>query len=273
MLIKRKILSWIQATLFIIASSAVVFVLYNLPEWLTQISPAIDLSVVEQIQPILYRLNMVVGSVLFIGLGAITTLFFSSSESSLNTTRIEVEKNDKEEVKENGSTAVEGDFYLEDANNFLSLELEPNQIFNKVLSQVCHSLEASQAAAFQVVQEEDHRVIEMFSSFAYHVPEGEQIIFRFGEGIAGQVAKEGVTAQIDAVPEGYIQILSGLGKATPSHLLVIPIKKEGEVVGVVEIASFKPFNHAQVVALETFLEKLALKLPNNDNVRLAEAKQ
>nr|WKN35546.1 GAF domain-containing protein [Tunicatimonas sp. TK19036] len=273
MQIKKNKLSWLLATLFITASSAVVFTLYHLPEWLTQFSPAIDLSVSQQLSPLLQRINIVVGIALGIGLWAIAMLINSQNNSFDTSSRINFSRDNDEEKNESVGTSTEGDFYLGDVNDFLSLELEPHQVFNKVLSQVCRSLEASQAAAFRVVEEDEHRVIEMFSSFAYHIPEGERVVFRFGEGIAGQVAKEGSIAQLDSVPEGYIQILSGLGSATPGHLLVIPVKEDGEVMGVVEIASFKPFSSVQVLALEAFFEKLALKLSINDNVRLEEAKQ
>ena len=111
-----------------------------------------------------------------------------------------------------------------------------------------------------------------FSSYAYHVPEGEKISFRFGEGLAGQVAKEGKMINIDAVPEGYIRILSGLGSASPRHLIIIPLKEADQVRGVVEIASFHSFSSQTEIELQQTFDKLALKLINDDNVSLENAK-
>jgi hypothetical protein len=39
-----------------------------------------------------------------------------------------------------------------------------------------------------------------------------------------------------------MEIFSGLGNASPTHLLVTPIKKNDKILGVAEISSFKVFN-------------------------------
>jgi putative methionine-R-sulfoxide reductase with GAF domain len=116
------------------------------------------------------------------------------------------------------------------------------------------------------------RYIELFASFAYHVPEGEIVTFKFGEGLAGQVAKEGKLVNLQSVPEGYIQILSGLGSSSPTNLIIIPVRSEGEIIGVVEIASFKEFSQQHEVLLQSTFDKLSLKLVNNDNVSLKAPK-
>ncbi|MFK2824598.1 response regulator [Bacillus sp. B190/17] len=66
--------------------------------------------------------------------------------------------------------------------------------------------------------------------------------FRLGEGIVGQCAKENRIIYLDQVPPGYIQIKSGLGTAPPAHVLVIPAEFHGEVLAVVELASFETFS-------------------------------
>jgi len=58
---------------------------------------------------------------------------------------------------------------------------------------------------------------------------------------------------ISSVPEGYVSILSGLGKATPSHMLLLPIMAEDDaLIGVVEVASFHNFGKKE----ERFIEKV-----------------
>jgi methyl-accepting chemotaxis protein len=44
------------------------------------------------------------------------------------------------------------------------------------------------------------------------------------------------------VPEDYIQISSGLGQASPTHLLLVPMMQNDIIVGVMEFASFRPFD-------------------------------
>ncbi len=92
---------------------------------------------------------------------------------------------------------------------------------------------------YAVKKEKATKYIEMLSSFAYSIPESKKIKYEFGEGLAGQVAKEGKKINISDVPDGYISIISGLGKSSPRHLTILPVKDNETVVGVVEIASFK----------------------------------
>ncbi|MEQ9438352.1 MAG: GAF domain-containing protein [Cyclobacteriaceae bacterium] len=269
---EKNTLKWLLAGLFLIASLAVAFVLFQLPGWLPQYSSAIDLTVVQELSPILQRVYFTVGVALAIGLSAIALLINTKSDAQNQMIRHQASaENDSQENKTSDNS--EDDIYLGDAEALMDTVSDTEEVFRQALSEVCHALEASQAAAFKVIEDDEQKLIELFASFAYHVPEGEQVTFRFGEGIAGQVAKEGKVANIDAVPEGYVQILSGLGRATPNHLLVVPIKEEEQVTGVIELASFKPFDNSQVFALENYFGKLALKLSNNDNVRLEEAKE
>ncbi len=103
-------------------------------------------------------------------------------------------------------------------------------------------LDLCQAAYFGVVERNNREVLKLQASFAYHIPESQEVIFEFGEGLSGQAAIEGKLVNIKKVPEGYISVFSGLGKATPSNLVILPFKSNGKVTGVLELASFKEFD-------------------------------
>jgi putative methionine-R-sulfoxide reductase with GAF domain len=68
------------------------------------------------------------------------------------------------------------------------------------------------------------------------------VVYEFGEGLAGQVAKEGKSVNIRNVPEGYITVLSGLGNASPNALVIVPVWFNDQVAGVLEVASFREFS-------------------------------
>jgi len=74
-----------------------------------------------------------------------------------------------------------------------------------------------------------------------------------GEGLVGQCALEKRKILLTNVPRDYIRIRSGLGAAPPQNILVFPIVFEGEVKGVIELASFDAFRATH----ESFLEQLA----------------
>src|SRR4051812_24405918 len=63
-----------------------------------------------------------------------------------------------------------------------------------------------------------------------------------GEGLAGQCALEKQKILLTNVPSDYFRISSGLGDAPPRAILVLPIVFEGQVKGVLELASFDGFN-------------------------------
>jgi putative methionine-R-sulfoxide reductase with GAF domain len=115
-----------------------------------------------------------------------------------------------------------------------------NAGFAQVLvSKLATELEACQVAYFLAESRNGKKMLKLTASFAYHVPESQEVVFEFGEGLSGQVAVEGKLVNIKNVPDGYITVISGLGKATPSNLAIVPFVKNGNVVAVMEIASFK----------------------------------
>jgi len=125
-------------------------------------------------------------------------------------------------------------------------------------------IEASQGLIYEVKKEKNNRYIELFASFAYSLPESETVKYQFGEGLAGQVAKEKKKINIDDVPEGYITIISGLGASSPNHLAILPILDKDEVVFVVEIASFNELSESD----EKFIAD-SLKLEEDKPVKRA----
>lgn len=262
--------------LFFIGVVFSAYTLYQLPDQMMRVSPVIDLNVVSQLQPSLFRLYLVAGITALLGLSAVTMLIADSrsSERKRTSKAKQVERADKKsDVSESSGLDSELVIDPQAIESILASDEDITHAFNKALSLICKELEASQAAAYINRQENDTHYIELFASYAYHLPEGEKKTFKYGEGLAGQVAKEGKLVNINAVPEGYIQILSGLGSASPRHLIIIPLKEADEVIGVVEIASFHAFQPQHESALQQAFSKLALKLVNDDNVSLEKAKR
>ncbi|MEU0841110.1 HAMP domain-containing protein [Streptomyces sp. NPDC005962] len=77
--------------------------------------------------------------------------------------------------------------------------------------------------------------------------------FRPGETLIGTVAEEKRPILVENVPPGYLKIASGLGEAAPAHVIVLPVLFEGQLLGVIELASFQPFAQIQ----KDFLNQIA----------------
>ncbi|MCM3627782.1 ATP-binding protein [Paenibacillus glycanilyticus] len=92
--------------------------------------------------------------------------------------------------------------------------------------------------------------LNKLASYAYQQSAIGVDSFKNGEGLVGQAALESRTILLTNVPDNYIQISSGLGKASPASLLIMPIHFEGQVVAVMELASFGTFTPIQQSLLQ-----------------------
>jgi signal transduction histidine kinase len=74
----------------------------------------------------------------------------------------------------------------------------------------------------------------------------------------GQAGLEGKRICVEDCPPDYVRLSSALGNAPPVNLVVVPILFEGEVKGVIELASFHHFTENHLDFLEQLLESLGI---------------
>ncbi|MGV3527750.1 MAG: response regulator [Flavisolibacter sp.] len=86
----------------------------------------------------------------------------------------------------------------------------------------------------------------------------------FGETLVGEAALQQATREVD-VPEDFLKITSGTGNALPRHIMVLPLTHNHVVEGVIEIASFKPFEPAVRSLLQEMSNTAALILRTAKN--------
>lgn len=157
--------------------------------------------------------------------------------------REQAERN-RQKLKELIDTELKGN--IPDSNKKIS---------EKILGFISRVYEATQAEIFLKETQDESQKLVLSASYAFYIPEEKVFEFEIGEGLIGQVAKAGKFLYLDELPQGYITVKSGLGSATPSHLLIVPWQdKEGGLFAVVEIASFKPFSPQDIELLEGLAE-------------------
>lgn len=128
---------------------------------------------------------------------------------------------------------------------------------DKFTSSVVKYMGANQASLFFAVEKEQETVLELYGCYAYDRKKFFQKTVALGQGLVGQTYLEKLPTVIKTVPKNYVQITSGLGEATPSCLLILPLKTNERVEGILEIASFKVFEQHEIDMLEKVGEIIA----------------
>ena len=123
-----------------------------------------------------------------------------------------------------------------------------------VLQNIAKELEIVQGLIF-VLNDAD-QMYHISGQYAYFSEEQPRS-FGLGENLTGQVAKNLKILNIKDLPEGYITILSGLGKSVPRQLIIVPIIYNGTCIGIMELASFKPFGENEEFLARKIGESMA----------------
>ena len=105
--------------------------------------------------------------------------------------------------------------------------------------------------ALYLRQPDDPDRFALTASYAFHRRKGLPTSYRRGDGLIGQCALEGNRIEVTNAPGDYVEIVSGLGKMAPVSLMLMPIKFESEVLGVLELAGLHLFSDDDVELLES----------------------
>jgi signal transduction histidine kinase/HAMP domain-containing protein/response regulator RpfG family c-di-GMP phosphodiesterase len=89
---------------------------------------------------------------------------------------------------------------------------------------------------------------------------GRDVRFRLGQSLVGQAARSRRTIAVDDLPAGYVTVSSGLGSASPTSLIVLPIVMEEQVLGVIELASLSRFTTVHRDFLEQLMETVGVNV-------------
>ncbi|HEX2315624.1 MAG TPA: HAMP domain-containing protein, partial [Thermomonospora sp.] len=131
-------------------------------------------------------------------------------------------------------------------------------------------LVAAQYGAFYLADDDELRLIGSYGFPEDDDPaaEARPTRFRLGRSLVGQAARSRQPIVMEDVPPGYVTITSGLGRAAPATLVVLPIVVEDQVLGVIELASVHPLTPVRRDFLDQVMETIGV----NVNTIIANAR-
>src|SRR5207253_327161 len=99
-----------------------------------------------------------------------------------------------------------------------------NTVTHRILSELAQVVNAQKGLFYILEQDENlqNQKLKLFAAYAFGEEVDRSKEFALGQGLVGQCALEKERILLTNVPQDYIKISSGLGKASPVNLIVLP---------------------------------------------------
>ncbi|MGE5758186.1 MAG: response regulator [Sideroxydans sp.] len=143
-------------------------------------------------------------------------------------------------------------------NSLMRGEQGVGEMGNKVLAYLAEHLKAGVGALY--LYDEQGEELSLSATYAYTPRKNMGKIFRMGEGLVGQAAREQKIISLAEVPSDYLPITSALGESVPRVVTVVPLVRGTRLIGVLEIGSFHEFADIEREFLEVAREAIAIGL-------------
>lgn len=181
---------------------------------------------------------------------------FLKMNENLKKTQDAANKMREQEALQNWATVGVAQF-----GEILRRQTSSNQeLAYNIIKALIEYLDANQGGLFMMNDDEGDPLLELMATYAYGRRKFKQRTLQVGEGLVGTCALEAKTIYMTNIPDDYIEIESYLGHANPKSLLLVPLKLDDKIFGIIEIASFNEFKGHEIKFIEDLAETIASTL-------------
>jgi two-component system chemotaxis sensor kinase CheA len=138
-------------------------------------------------------------------------------------------------------------------------ELEPEVVAERAARYLARYLGAPAAALYWPGAGGELSLLGQYAALAsaeQRLPQSVAI----GAGLLGQSAREQDITIVDDLPEDYFPLRSSLGSARPRTLVFLPLSRQGQTAGVLELAALRPWSAADNALLLSVRESLTIAI-------------
>lgn len=179
-------------------------------------------------------------------------LAFIKMKERLQQTNEEARKMKEQESLQNWATTGVAKF-----GEILRRQTKDNhELAYNIIKALIEYVNANQGGLFIMHEDESglsDPELQLMATYAYGRRKFKQRTVKIGEGLVGACALESETIYMTNIPEGYIEIESYLGHSSPKSLLIVPLKLDDKIFGIIELASFGEIKTHEI----RFIEDLA----------------
>jgi hypothetical protein len=126
------------------------------------------------------------------------------------------------------------------------------QLGSVLIEEIVNYVGANQGGIMIVSGEKEEEQLELIAHYAWNRKRYRKKTISKGEGLVGQAWQERDKVFLSEIPSDYVAVTSGLGDVTPNCILIVPLKFNQEIYGMLEIASFHLLSNFEI----DFVEKL-----------------
>lgn len=141
---------------------------------------------------------------------------------------------------------------------------DENILSQKIISFLVKYLKANIGAIYLYNRKKGE--LRLTASYAYTKRKEISSVYKIGEGLVGQAAKEKEIISLTEVPENYLRIKSSFGEPKPFNIIISPFIMDDELIGVLELGSLNEISDIDLELLKTTLNTIAIAI-NSANSR------